>query len=114
MYEQIPAYADSREKRSQAQYEWAQELMEQKEYEQAREKFLSLGAYQNAAAQAQECLYQPAAEALSSGHPLEAIEYFLRLKEYRDDIAGELKEYKDEIFYEIDKLAHFFHINDDE
>jgi len=36
------------------------------------------------------------------------------LKEYRDDIAGELKEYKDEIFYEIDKLAHFFHINDDE
>lgn len=84
-YEQIPAYADARMKRKQAEYEWANELMEvDEDYAAAREKYLELGDYQSAQTLAQECLYQPAAQALSDGDPLTAIDLYRQLGAYRD------------------------------
>lgn len=84
-YEQVPNYGNARMKRSQAEYEWALALMNKKEYEEARAKFLSLGSFQNSESNARECLYQPALKALSDGgDPLEAIEAFTELGDYRD------------------------------
>lgn len=84
-YEQVPAYADARMKRKQAEYEWANELMNvDEDYAAAREKYLELGDYQSAQTMAQECLYQPAAQALAAGDPLTAIDLYRQLGAYRD------------------------------
>lgn len=84
-YEQVPAYSDARMKRKQAEYEWAGELMElDEDYEAAREKYLELGDYQSAQTLAQECLYQPAAQAMENGDPLKAIDLYRQLGDYRD------------------------------
>ena len=70
-------------RRSQAEYEWALNLMGKKQYAEARVKFLSLGAFQNAESNAKECLYQPAMEALDGdGDPLAAIDAFTELDAY--------------------------------
>ena len=72
-------------RRSQAEYEWALDLMGKKQYAEARDEFMSLGSFQNSESNAKECLYQPALEAIDSdGDLLTAIEAFMELGDYRD------------------------------
>ena len=85
LYEQVPNYSNARMRRSQAEYEWALDLMGKRQYAEARDKFLSLGSFQNSESNAKECLYQPAIDALNNdGDPLNAIEAFTELGDYRD------------------------------
>ncbi len=63
-YEELGSYRDSAALAQESHYLWAKSLMEELDYEAAREKLLALGDYQDAAKLAEDCLYLPAISAL--------------------------------------------------
>ena len=92
VYDEILSYESSRDRRSAAIDSWAGQLMSQKDYTAAREKYLSLGAYSDAATQANDCLYQPALSAIDSGDYLSAISLLTQLDSAYQNTALRLQE----------------------
>ena len=68
----------------QADYRAAAALLKDGEYEEAEAAFLALGAYEDAAEQAKECVYRSAQSALSFGDREGAIGLLERIAGYRD------------------------------
>ena len=60
MFDSLGSYLDSAQRSLSARYDWAKKLMEERDYETAREKLLALNDYQDAATLADDCLYLPA------------------------------------------------------
>ena len=74
-----------------AQYNHAAELMEQNEYEQAKEIYEGLGSFKDAQYKAEECLkgmtYVKATDAMNAGNYEEAAELFGSVSGFRDSDA---------------------------
>ena len=69
---------------SKCRFQEAEELLENKQYAEAREIFLSLGSYPEAAARASECIYRPAAEQMAAGLWEEAVARLSQISDYKD------------------------------
>jgi len=92
LYDEIPGYEDADIRRMSAVYRWAGQMMEDLEFFAAREKYLSLGDYEDAAALASACVYTPAVDAIETGDYLNAIDLLSLLDPAYQNTALRLQE----------------------